>query len=201
MYEIPEAIYNPNTQFNQIGIPFLATYFNDTSCSAGNDVDADGTTIKSSCCCSKFVWDHGRNVWNFTHGESTLPELVLYQGHGYYSTFCVSYVRQRYDDAVTFAFSSAFSISPDSTDNPAVVSDTKDSDNEDNKFLPNHFMEDDAMEWYKPPTSDTSPSKTPTQQDGSLFELGMSLSFYDSRGNSKVVVYEGVMPDGLTHTV
>ena len=110
-------------------------------------------------------------------------------------------MRQRYDDAVTFAFSSAFSISPDSTDNPAVVSDTKDSDNEDNKFLPNHFMEDDAMEWYKPPTSDTSPSKTPTQQDGSLFELGMSLSFYDSRGNSKAVVYEGVMPDGLTHTI
>jgi hypothetical protein len=27
-------------------------------------------------------------VRNFTHGESTLPELVIYQGHGYYSAFC-----------------------------------------------------------------------------------------------------------------
>jgi hypothetical protein len=34
-----------------------------------------------------------------------------------------------------------------------------------------------------------------------LFELGISLSFYDGRGNSEVVVFEGVMSDGLTHTV
>ena len=88
VYEIPEAIYDPQTQFNLIGIPFLAAYFNDTNCSAGDDVDADGTTIKSSGCRSKFVWDHGRNVRNFTHGESTLPELVLCQGHGYFSAFC-----------------------------------------------------------------------------------------------------------------
>jgi len=87
-YEIPEAIYDPNTQFNFIGIPFLAAYFNDMNCSAGDDVDADGTTIKSSGCRSKFVWDHGRHVRNFAHGESTLPELVLYQGNGYYSAFC-----------------------------------------------------------------------------------------------------------------
>jgi len=96
-----------------------------------------------------------------SHRESTLPELVLYQGHGNFSAFCTR-VRQRYDDAVTFAFSSAFSISPDSTEDPAVVSDTEDSDNEDTEFLPNHFVEDDTMEWYKPSTSDTSPSKTPS---------------------------------------
>ena len=82
-----------------------------------------------------------------------------------------------------------------------MVSDTEDSDNEDTKFLPNKFVEDDVMEWYKPSTLDTSPSKTPSQQDGSSFELGMNLSFYDGRGNSEVVVYEGVMRDGLTHTV
>jgi hypothetical protein len=34
-----------------------------------------------------------------------------------------------------------------------------------------------------------------------LFELGMSLSFFDSAGREGTVVYEGVMPDGLTHTV
>jgi len=144
VYEIPEAIYNSNTQFNLIGIPFLAAYFNDTNCSAGDDVDADGTTIKFSGCRSKFVRDHGRNVRNFTHGESALPELVLYQGHGYFSAFCTR-VQKRYDDAVTFTFSSAFSISPDSTEDPAVVSDTEDSDNEDTEFLPNHFVEDDAI--------------------------------------------------------
>ena len=29
----------------------------------------------------------------------------------------------------------------------------------------------------------------------------MSLSFYDGTGQAETVVYEGVMPDGLTHTV
>ena len=83
---------------------------------------------------------------NFTHGESALPELVLYQGHVYFSAFCTR-VQKGYDNAVTFTFSSAFSILPDSTKDPAVVSDTEDSDNKDTKFLPNHFVEDDAMEW------------------------------------------------------
>ncbi len=205
MYEIPEAIYDTNTQFNLIGISFLAAYFNDTNCSAGDDVDADGTTIKSSGCRSKFVWDHGRHVRNFTHGESTLPELVLYQGNEYYSAFCTR-VQQRY----AFTFSSAFSILPDSTDDPALV-----SDDEDDGTLPSHLVEDDAMEWYAPPpqtastppiTVDDSPVETipsPSTHctDGSSFELNMSLSFYDGRGNSEMVVYEGVMPDGLTHTV
>jgi hypothetical protein len=214
VYEIPEAIYDPNTRFNLIGIPFIAAYFNDTNCPAGDDVDADDTTIKSSGCCSKFVWDHGRFVRNFTHGESRIPELVLYQGTGYYSAFCTR-VKQRYDDAVAFAFSSAFSISPDNTDDPVLVSDTEDSDDEDTGTLPSHLVDNDAMEWYTPPpqTSSIAPimivdppvatlPSTPTHcTDGSSFELGMSLSFYDGRGNSEVVVYEGVMPDGLTHTV
>ncbi len=209
VYEIPEAIYGPNTQFDLIGIPFLAAYFNDTNCSAGDDVDANGTTIKSSSCRSKFIWDHGRHVQNFTHGESTLPKLVLYQMNGYYSAFCTQ-VQQRYNDAVAFAFSSAFSISPDSTDDPALV-----SDDEDDGPLPSHLVEDDDMEWYAPPpqTASTSPitvddppvktipSLLTHRTDGSSFELGMSLNFYDGRGNSEMVVYKGVMHDGLTHTV
>jgi len=214
VYEIPEVIYDPNTQFNLIGIPFLAAYFNDTNCSAGDGVDADGTTIKSSGCRSKFVWNHGRHVRNFTHVESTLPELVLYQGNGYYTAFCTR-VQQRYNDAVAFAFSSAFSILPDSTDDPALVSDTEDSDDKDNGTLPSHLVEDNAMEWYTPPPQTASippitvddppvktiPSPSTHRTDGSSFELSMSLSFYDGRGNLEMVVYEGVMPDGLTHTV
>ena len=146
---------------------------------------------------------------NFTHGESTLPKLVLYQGNGYYSAFCTR-VQQQYNDAVAFAFSSAFSILPDGTDDPALV-----SDDEDDGPLPSHLVEDDAMEWYAPPPQpastppitvdhppiETIPSPLPHRTDGSSFELGMSLSFYDGRGNSEMVVYKGVMPDGLTHTV
>ena len=104
---------------------------------------------------------------------------------------------------------------PDRTDDPALVSDTKDSDDKDTGTLPSHLVDNDAMEWYTPPpqTSSIAPimivgppvatlPSTPTHcTDGSSFELGMSLSFYDGRGNLEMVVYEGVMPDGLTHTV
>jgi hypothetical protein len=214
VYEIPKAIYDPHTQFNLIGIPFLAAFFNDTICSTGDDIDAEGTTIISSSCRSKFVWDHGQHMRNFTHGESTLPELVLYQGHVYYSAFCTR-VRQRYDNVVAHAFSSGFSISPDSTDDPTLVSDTEDSDDEDTGILPNHLVENNATEWYTPPLPiksvppilsveppvNTLPSTLTSHTDSSLFKLGMSLSFYDGRGNSEVVVYKGVMSDGLTHTV
>jgi hypothetical protein len=212
MYEIPGAIYNPSTKFNLIGISFLAAYFNDTNCSDGNAVDADGTTIKSSGCCLKLIWDHGKHIQNFTHGKPTLPKLVLYQGHGCYNAFCIC-ARQCYNDAIAFAFLSAFSILPDGCEDAAVVSDTKDSDYEDSKPLPSYLVDDNAVEWYTPPppialesspAPDAStpqmplPTASPSSSDS--FKLGMSLSFYDD-GNAEVVVYEGVMPDGLTHTI
>ena len=104
---------------------------------------------------------------------------------------------------------------PDSTDDPALVSDTEDSDEEDTGILPNHLVENDATEWYTPPPPiksvppilvveppvDTLPSTSTSHADGSLFKLGMSLSFYDGRGNSEIVVYKGVMPDGLIQIV
>jgi hypothetical protein len=92
-------------------------------------------------------------------------------------------VQQRYNDAVAFAFSFAFSILPDKTDDPALV-----SDDEDDGTLPSHLVEDDAMEWYAPPPQtastppitvddppvETIPSPLTHRTDGSSFELGMS---------------------------
>ena len=71
-------------------------------------------------------------------------------------------------------------------------------------------------EWFSSPPPDvTAPSLAliygnavpnkplprPSSSLSDLFELGMSLSFYDGRGNAEVVVYKGVMQNGLTHTV
>ena len=103
----------------------------------------------------------------------------------------------------------------DSTDDPALVSETEDPDDKDTGIRPNHLVEDNALEWYMPPPPiesvppisvevppvDTLPSTPTSHADGSSFKLGMSLSFHDGRGNSEVVVYKGVMPDGLKHTV
>ena len=145
-----------------------------------------------------------------------MPELILYHGHGYYNGFCTP-VRKSYDDAAAFAFSAAFSVFPDNVcKEAAVVSNGNDTDDEDDGPLPSHLVENDMVEWYSPPSPNaTAPSlassgnavpkiflpQRPSSSLSDLFELGMSLSFYDGRGNAEVVVYKGVMQNGLTHTV
>jgi len=196
-YEIPDAIYNPSSQFNLLGIPKLADFFKDRDYLQGDDVDSDGTTDKSIRCCSCLTWDHGKHIRNFTHGDSTLPEIMLYQGHGYFEAFCTR-LRRCYQDGIAFAFSSAFSISPSYVDSVALVSDGEYSDEED--AVP---VEED-VDWFSPPPPPSALPPPPLPAIPSpinSFESGMSLSFYDGTGQAETVVYEGVMPDGLTHTV
>jgi hypothetical protein len=71
-YNISNAIYDTASNFNLLGIPKLAEYFNNRNSLPGNDVDSDGATIKSSGCCLRLVWDHGRHLRNFMHGDSAL---------------------------------------------------------------------------------------------------------------------------------
>jgi hypothetical protein len=66
-------IYDPYLKFNLLGILKLAHFFNDKDYIAGDDVDSNGTTIKSSGCRSCLTWDHGQHISNFTCGDSTLP--------------------------------------------------------------------------------------------------------------------------------
>ena len=61
-------------------------------------------------------------------------------------------MQKSYDDAVAFAFSSAFSVSPDNIQNKAaVISDGKETDDEDAGPLLSHLVEDNVVEWYSPP--------------------------------------------------
>ena len=135
MHEIPGAIYNPETKFNLIGVPFLVEYFGNGGGAPDNNVDSDGTQITSSGTRSKLVWDNGQNERNFTHPDSSLPELVLYQGNGYFMAFCTRMCRS-YNDAVSYAFSLAFTISPTINPDSALVSDDDDSNNGDKPAEP-----------------------------------------------------------------
>ena len=60
---------------------------NNGSDTDNNDVDSDGTQITSIGTHLKLVWDHGRHERHFTHPNSSLPELILYQGNGYFTAF------------------------------------------------------------------------------------------------------------------
>ncbi len=77
-YNIPDAIYNPASNFNLLGIPKLAEYFNDSNSFQGDNVDSDGTTVKSSGCRLRLIWDHSWHMHNFMHGDSALPKKLLY---------------------------------------------------------------------------------------------------------------------------
>ncbi len=138
---------------------------------------------------------------------------MLYQGHGYFDAFCTR-LRRCYHDGVEFAFSSAFLISPSHIDATAIVLDGEDSDEEEAvPIVPmvrwtqsngDESAEED-VEWFTPPPPPTAlppqPSLLTIPTPIISFELGMSLSFYDGTGQAETVVYKGVMPDGLTHTV
>ena len=68
---------------------------------------------------------------NINNIISTLAELCLYQGTGYFPALC-SRIESFYNDKVNFAFSSAFSLKP----NPQVVSNDEynsESDKEKDK--------------------------------------------------------------------
>jgi hypothetical protein len=106
---------------------------------------------------------------NFTHADSALPEILLYQGSGCLSVFCL-WVRQQYDDKIVFAFSSAFSISPQSQEDAALVLDNDDL--EDKDMVPTTWNTSYAMtqplshpldkvKWYEPPLPLTKSSPTP----------------------------------------
>ncbi len=156
-YDIPGPIYNPALNFDLLGIPKLAEYFNDRNSLPGNNVDSDGTTVKSSGCCLSLIWDHGWHMRNFMHGDSTLPEMLLNQGSGYFSAFCLLIQRQC-NGKIAFPFSSVFSISPQHQEDAALVIDDKDSeDKEDttcttksNGYATTPSVADpvDKVEWY-----------------------------------------------------
>jgi hypothetical protein len=69
-------------------------------------------------------------------------------------------MQKSYDDAVAFVFSSAFSVSPENNWNKAaVISDGKETDDEDAGPLLSHLVEDNVVEWFSPPPPDvTTPS-------------------------------------------
>ena len=109
-YHVPNAIYDPNSPFNILGIPFLGDYFGAKDTIPNRD--DDGTYVQSSASKTTFVWDHGQHSQDFTHDARSLPVLTLDTGVGYFQAFCTR-VHRKYEDTVHFAFSSAHSIITD----------------------------------------------------------------------------------------
>ena len=114
------------------------------------------------------------------HGSTKMPELHLYVRHGYFNAFCTR-VCKVFGDKVHYAFSSAFSMEPN------TVTETG-----------NHEDGDEFHPWYKPLTAAKCPNKPGSPMD---FELGGSIWYNDGKGNRSMAVYEGADASGTLHTV
>ena len=61
---------------------------------------------------------------------------------------------------------------------------------------------EDDKGWFFPKTMASAPTEAPTDNHPpESFELGMSLSYYDGKVKSDIVVYEGASIDDLSHTI
>ena len=136
------------------------------------------------------------------HGSRKLPELYLYAGTGYFNAFTTR-IQKVVGDKVHYAFSSAFSVHPDSkigdpTNLEAMIGTKGD------------HGENCIPEWYCPETCDSVLSSQSSKDIASTstsnstlfdFVLGMYLVYRYGKGQNITVVYEGASADNLTHTV
>ena len=195
-YKIPDAVYDPHTEYNILGVSYLCKFFGDAAKS--RDPKAiDGTRATTGGTRTHFVWDHGKHELHFLHhnppgNSSGLPILYLYKGTSYFQAFATR-LSSLYEGVVHYAFSSAYSIAPtnDATEN-----------------------EGDETEWYDPTLcQECSPSQSEKRKCSYKFELGESLLYLHTPSKKKKnkkqktsvqsmsVVYEGVNADGTTHIV
>jgi hypothetical protein len=96
--------------YSLLGIPFLGKYFarNDEA----NKLDEQTSYIQSASTTSLFQWDYVKHQQHFKHGSTYLPELLTNEGETYFTTFCTC-ISNFLDDKINYAFSSAFTTSPD----------------------------------------------------------------------------------------
>jgi hypothetical protein len=123
-YDIPDVVYDPESPYSMLGIPFLSKYFarNDEA----NEFD-EQTWIQSTLTSSLFQWDHSKHQRHFKHGNTYLPDLLTNEDETYFMAFCTC-TSKFVDDKINYAFSSAFTTSPDSIPQPHVIPNDDDDE-------------------------------------------------------------------------
>jgi hypothetical protein len=198
-YDIPDVVCDPESPYSLIGMTFLGKYFarNDEA----NEFD-EQTWIQSASTSSLFQWDHAKHQRHFKHGNTFLPELLTNEGETYFTAFCTC-ISNFVDDTINYAFSLAFTTSPD------CIPQSHNIPHDDNNEM-------DEVKWYTPghvhqneqsnkrvcfSKSKKKPKPVLHETPEIEFKLGMNISFKDGTGKSKHVVYEGATTNGLKHVI
>jgi hypothetical protein len=96
------------------------------------------------------------------------------------------------DDKINYAFSSAFTTSPDGIPQPHIIPNDDDDDVHQNEQSNKCVCFSESTKPPKPILNESHEIE---------FKLGMNIIFKDGTGKSKHVVYEGVTASGLKHAI
>jgi hypothetical protein len=92
---------------------------------------------------SLFQWDHGKHQGPFKHGSTYLPKLLTIEVEIYFTAFCTC-ISIFVDDKTNYAFSSAFTTSPDGIPQPHLIpNDDNDEINEVQWYTPAHVRQNE----------------------------------------------------------
>jgi hypothetical protein len=158
--------------------------------------------IKSASTTSLFQWDHGKHQRHFKHGSTYLPELLTNKGETYFTAFCTR-ISKFVDDKINYAFSLAFTTSPNGIPQPHVIpNDGNDEIDEVQWYIPVHVRQNEQSNKCVCFSESTKPPKPILHETPEIeFKLGMNIIFKNVTGKSKHVVYKGATAIGLKHLI
>jgi hypothetical protein len=107
------------------------------------------------------------------------------------------------DDKINYAFSLAFTTSPDSIPQPHIIpNDDDDEIDEVQWYTPAHVRQNEQFNKRVCFSESTKPPKPILHETPEIeFKLGMNIIFKDGTGNSEQVVYKGATASGLKHII
>ncbi len=184
-YDIPDVVYDPESPYSLLGIPFLGKYFarNDKA----NEFD-EQTWFQSASTSSLFQWDYGKHQRHFKHGNTFLPELLTNEGETYFTAFCTC-ISKFVDDKICYAFSSAFTTTPDSIPQPHIIPNDDDDEMDEVKwYTPAHVRQNEQSKKHVCFSRSTKPPNPILHETPEIeFKLGMIIIFKNGIGKSKHV--------------
>jgi hypothetical protein len=117
---------------------------------------------------------------------------------------CILYFISKFvDGKVNYAFSSAFTTSPDIIPQPCTIPNDDDDEIDDiHWYTPAHVCQNEQSNKHVSFSKSTKPPKPILHETPEIeFKLRMSIIFKDGTGNSKHVVYKGATASWLKHLI
>jgi hypothetical protein len=131
-----------------------------------------------------------------------LPELLTNEGETYFTAFCTG-ISKFVADKINYAFSLAYTTSPDSIPQPHIIPNDEDDEiDEVQWYTPAHVHQNEHSNKIVCFSKSTKLPKPILYETPEIeFKLGMTIIFKDGTGKSEHVVYKGATASVLKHII